>query len=777
MRSELSDNAMAESVRDLVTRRLDDADRWNLALVQRDEVWDEVRMRHLLDSLLAGYPIGAILLCKVKQESRVVQVEGSERVEALAAPDAWQLLDGQQRINALFSILSERGNFGRFYLNMTVPRPAPSPAQTRKSKERVLPHILHQPDGDAEIANRGRCIDLSRWTAWAENRKDIATLSPQPHSIAALLNEIDPLFTHPLDDREKALAATTVRQLIRVWIEPSIPVLRAEVESPLDVLEVFTRINLGGVNVAGIDVYFAGVKTFWTDAEQRVERVLAAAPTLQNRIGALRFISRVASRGLGHGDMLPLSIDRLAGRRGAALRAAMHDITEDGSAVIERLTAFSTWYPASSELGYVLQQVTPELWDEVLGWVAASTRSDSESYDESRDSIDSYLLGATLFGYRNVMGDGFRRLALLEALDAGARAEQFPRDRIIAAARARYQLRGARGRAVPALKTEVGRERLARENGWRLTALAQCIPYSWEPEENFDWDHIYPRGQAWRMWAPGDGRRRHHPDRHLVNSTGNFWALTASANRSLKDLDGRQKFERLAKWASDPDERFKIWPADRWSISREEIDQFIQVSDLLTDEPESIERAMAVFRELVTTRALRLLDEALEVFPSLRNFAIDDTSLLPDDAAASDRGYWQELGMTMGDPRLRSFDTADARKAVEQRAESLRTRLSAELADHAGVARSWPWKHRRPKVGEHLAYELADHNCIELMLRWNETEGATLKVKAYAKYDKASNLYEDFDHIALGAEWGESDERIVAAFLDQVAKLAVAHPR
>lgn len=41
---------------DLRSRRLSDHDRWNLALVQRDEVWDELRMPHLLDSLTAAIP-------------------------------------------------------------------------------------------------------------------------------------------------------------------------------------------------------------------------------------------------------------------------------------------------------------------------------------------------------------------------------------------------------------------------------------------------------------------------------------------------------------------------------------------------------------------------------------------------------------------------------------------------------------------------------------------------------------------------------------------------
>lgn len=51
---------------ELVRRRTGgSADPWQLALVQRNVVWDEVRMARLLDSLLAGYPIGGLLVCRI----------------------------------------------------------------------------------------------------------------------------------------------------------------------------------------------------------------------------------------------------------------------------------------------------------------------------------------------------------------------------------------------------------------------------------------------------------------------------------------------------------------------------------------------------------------------------------------------------------------------------------------------------------------------------------------------------------------------------------------
>ena len=105
----------AISVGELVRRRAGDgADPWHLALVQRDVVWDQLRMRYLVDSLLEGYPIGSLLVCRVASQSRVMRLDGSERNVQDAEPETWQLLDGQQRINALFSVFTPGGKYGRF---------------------------------------------------------------------------------------------------------------------------------------------------------------------------------------------------------------------------------------------------------------------------------------------------------------------------------------------------------------------------------------------------------------------------------------------------------------------------------------------------------------------------------------------------------------------------------------------------------------------------------------------------------------------------------------
>lgn len=776
------------SVCELVRRRLSDSDRWNLAMVQRDEVWDEVRMRHLLDSLLVGYPIGAILLCRVRTDSRVTRVDGSGRRDEDAVPTEWQLLDGQQRVNALFSMLTDQGNYGRFYLNMTMPRVDPGPAQRRAAKDRSLPHIAHRSDGAEEPTPREQFVDLSRWAGWARQREELATLAVDRGSVCGLVREIDPEFTTQLSDAEANVACQRLAQLIQTW-HRAIPVQHVELETPLDVLEVFTRINLGGVNVGGMDVYFAGVKTFWRDAELRLDRLVGAAPVLRDRFGALRLLSRLASRGLGYGDPLPLVVDQLSGHKGKSVRAAMGDLTEEDAAALKRMATFCNWYVSGSlldderakargsQLGHALRQVTRQNWDEVLAWVAASPRSDEEWFAANREVIDSYLLGVTLFSYRSALGERFARLSLLEALDAGARGEAFPLSQIVAVARGETQMRGTRGRAVMGLESEQDRDRIARRSGWLLISLAQRIPYEWSDEDDFDWDHIIPKAHAYRMWAPGQGRRRHHEHRHLINTVGNFWALNKSVNRRLGKTSGNAKFDALLRLATDRDKP-QVWPVGRWALTDEEIGAFIEVDQMLDwDDAERTDKAMGIFRDTVTGRTHRLLREALERFPMVRTMAADDVSISGDSAVSGLRDYSSALGLSVKDPTLVGLAPDEARRAVHRRARGLHEPIRSALADGGNLRTSWVWLQRGARHHACVAFELADRSCIELVLRWREGTGMTLEVKAYPKNGQPGRLYTDFDQLPLGVGWDATDARITEAFLEHVERLHIAHPR
>ena len=74
---------------------------------QRDFVWDVNAIKDLFDSIKNGYPIGSILMWKPESESfeRAEEMGGFELSEP-NSPDYWFILDGFQRLSALFGCLN-----------------------------------------------------------------------------------------------------------------------------------------------------------------------------------------------------------------------------------------------------------------------------------------------------------------------------------------------------------------------------------------------------------------------------------------------------------------------------------------------------------------------------------------------------------------------------------------------------------------------------------------------------------------------------------------------
>ncbi|MEZ9683881.1 DUF262 domain-containing protein [Vibrio atlanticus] len=75
---------------------------------QRDFVWDLNAIKDLFDSIKNGYPIGSILMWKPESESfeRAEEMGGFLLPEP-DSPDYWFILDGFQRLSALFGCLND----------------------------------------------------------------------------------------------------------------------------------------------------------------------------------------------------------------------------------------------------------------------------------------------------------------------------------------------------------------------------------------------------------------------------------------------------------------------------------------------------------------------------------------------------------------------------------------------------------------------------------------------------------------------------------------------
>jgi hypothetical protein len=642
----------ARSVSQLIASRLDPVDPWRLALVQRHHVWDEVRISHLLDSLIAGYPIGSLLVCRVRQPAHVlVERDGTRKAEE-ARSGTWQLLDGQQRVNALVSIFSEHGRFGRFYLNMLRPRVPEDVITRRRDRRRALDYIVWRSDdvGAAEPPEpRQNFVDLSRVHAWAADRSqdDILAIAErlrsEPTAVLAFLNDIDPAFADELSDAEHVAVAARTRALLRVWAEPAIPVQHFTVESPSDVLQVFARINLAGVRLDGEDVFFAAVKTEWPDAEEHLDRVAAASPLL-NRVTALRLLARLASRAQSRDDLLPLRVDRLNGPKGRLLVRTMERLAADDSPVLGRIGVLGRLLTTESEVGYGLRLVNDGLLDHVFGWAAVNAEAEDEAAIRREvPSIEAYLLGAHGFRYPTIFNDGFLRLGFAEAVAAGSIGDPFPTERIIAGARRRWPGLRRGQRFVADIGDDDALRHFLDQNAGLFLSVVQRIPYSMpdrEPVEltlgkrQVEWDHVYPQARADRMRVPKGvgGRPIHHEDRRLVWNGGNLWALDRPINNFASASLPSAKFDLLRR-LPDRDRRLpSVWPAvDDHAIAPAERADLLEAERLLA--AKDVEGAMPLFRRYAVTRALRLYHTVIDRYPTIEAFA---ASALIDEEAFED---------------------------------------------------------------------------------------------------------------------------------------------
>lgn len=678
------------SVRELVETRVGErGDPWNLSLVQRALVWDALRMRYLLDSLLREYPIGSLLVCRVAGNAGHVLAErGGHRAARAASSDDLQLLDGQQRINALYCLFTQRAEFGSFLFSAADDLPIRTgPRTSKRAQDSLLKYILWcESEAAVEgLSDRDRRIDLSRIRGWSLNqdgpqRARQVLEGGSDVEVVALAREIDPALTAEFSPTQLSSLRANLSRLLRLWWDPRVPVHFLRFRTPWDVLEVFTRLNRAGVNLAGDDLFFAAVKTQWPGAEYTISAAKTALTPivdgqardpLMGRMAVLRLLARLASWSVRRRDMVPLSIDRLGGDGGRQLIHAMETIAQDEGPAIRRMGAVANQLAECSKLGFGLYSVDDHLFEHVLAWASVHPRADDAAWLRTQqDTIDGYLLGATAWAYRTIFDRHFVVSAMREALAAGVAGEPFPLLRICEVVRARSPDLRWRQQQVEALDGDGCMLRLADRNPALFLSLAQGIPYERQEEHGkarFDWDHIYPRAQASLMRYRSTETRRHnfHKNRKFVGSTGNLWALDAGLNRAAKHSFPEEKFALVDDRLGHP--QHTHWePRDTFLLDDEKR-RFASVGRSLSERHDSADEvAMATFRDVVESRAIRLTQAVMEAVPEATRFALDSGAEPRPSSPSPDIGAALGLAALPGDGVQRESDREPESDPVEQ---------------------------------------------------------------------------------------------------------------
>ena len=676
----------SRSVGALVRQRLrPEEDDWNLALVQRDRVWDSVRVRRLMDSLLAGYPIGSLLVCAIAGHGEGLDPDtrGVIRIE----PGADQLLDGQQRIAAMLSLFAGQGDLGRFFLHMTAIRPRDELAIRRRNRSAVTDYIKWRRDLQEleyrPIRDRGRYLDLAELAAWADiddpadtranaalRRLESALSTASQHALNGsidFLTEIDSLHEAPAGSEDVRREAGRAAALLRAWLRP-VPVERHVFADKIDILQAFERVNLEGVRIAGDDIFFAAVKTAWSNADRGLHSLVERVPVV-SRIGALRVLGRLASLSAGQGDLIPLRVERLNGDPGDEIVARLASLVVPGSPAVERMAAISDRLTGPGGLGYALSFVPGPLVDDVLGWAATSEWIDGGDSlpDETLLDVATYLVGAAAFDYWPIFGETYATRSFVTALVAGLRGDPFPTSRILRITKHRWpELRQGR-RRVP---QEVD---LANRHQELFLSIAQRLPFRLPQREGVDplgrdvrveveWDHIWPQAKASRLRV----RRATTEGSRSVWRAGNLWALDRPLNTSASAAWPSEKLAFL----SNPPARHPAlpnrWPpADRSFLDPEE-EELLRAAEARVRGPEAggvavdVAYAADAFARFVSGRGERLVAHVIGRYPDMLDFGRPDSASDEQDPARPDPA---ELSVRLGlaaPPRRRAVPVIEA---------------------------------------------------------------------------------------------------------------------
>lgn len=219
-------------------------DRYRLPSIQRSFVWEEERICKLMDSLMNDYPIGSFLVWKPNPEltirtrkftqdyktgERLISEE--ERLKSLP----YLVLDGQQRLQSLFLAFFGKYDGKRLYFKID--------SNPTEEEDDLRYHFRFMTPKEA--------TNNSHWTQVVElTRIEIKKISAF----------VDGGFRDdPSDVRERI--KENIGQFIQVFrLEEKISIQDVKEDLPYnDVLEVFVRVNSGGIVLTKSDLLFSTV--------------------------------------------------------------------------------------------------------------------------------------------------------------------------------------------------------------------------------------------------------------------------------------------------------------------------------------------------------------------------------------------------------------------------------------------------------------------------------------------------------------------------------------
>ncbi len=237
-----------------------DRGRYQLPSIQRQFVWEEYQILRLLDSILCGYPIGAVIVWESPHDIRCRNFikdfdESSSRVISMDSlpgkQKAYMVLDGQQRLQSLFLCFRGSYNGERAYLKI----------DEMADESEFGFHYRFDFLSVVEASSNPAFVhvnELAKLKKLSDIRDFVSLRLPETDTLTRKLTE--------------EIVSTFVDQFVR-----SDDMLIQEIDDDLDygqILEVFERVNSGGTKLSKSDLIFSTVTLKIPDMEDRIRRMV-----------------------------------------------------------------------------------------------------------------------------------------------------------------------------------------------------------------------------------------------------------------------------------------------------------------------------------------------------------------------------------------------------------------------------------------------------------------------------------------------------------------------
>jgi len=254
-----------------------EADQIVLPAMQRPFIWKEERIYRLIDSLLRGFPIGAVMLWKTKSIQRYRKIKqdiDSETSQYYSYQTTnendskYLVLDGQQRLTSLFSAFKGTYDSKKLFVDILSGNPEDKDPgdeyydcqflsekyvkelnnniQNNGKKRYYLPIeelIRINPVNAAKLANK-KSIELKLKGEEAERVTDVflrcATMLGSKESLQVIFVDSDPTSLTPLEE----------------------------------ILEIFVRVNSGGMVLQKSDLLMSLLDLKWNDIQPELQKVV-----------------------------------------------------------------------------------------------------------------------------------------------------------------------------------------------------------------------------------------------------------------------------------------------------------------------------------------------------------------------------------------------------------------------------------------------------------------------------------------------------------------------